>query len=107
MILSKDDFISRISERLGEDNSDETLTFIEDVTDTLNDYEERLSSTDNEDWKSKYDELDASWRKRYRERFFKPETTPEEVKDEQEKDVKEDPNEDVTFDELFEEREGD
>lgn len=106
MILSKDDFISRISERLGEDNSDETLTLIEDVTDTLNDYEERLSSEDNEDWKSKYEELDASWRKRYRERFFKPETTPEEVKNEQEKDVKDDSKEDVTFDDLFKEREG-
>lgn len=106
MILSKEDFILRISERLGEDNSDETLAFIEDATDTLNDYEERLLSTDNEDWKSKYNELDASWRKRYRERFFKGETSQEEVKDEQKKDVKDDGNVDVTFDDLFEEREG-
>lgn len=105
MILSKEDFITRISERLGDDNSDEALALIEDATDTLNDYEERLSTSDNDDWKSKYDELDASWRKRYRERFFTG-RTPEEVKEEQEQDVKDDPNEDVTFDDLFEEREG-
>lgn len=105
MILSREDFMNRLSERIGEDNSDETLSFIEDVTDTLNDYEERVGSNDETEWKQKYNELDASWRKKYRERFFSTGTDAEEVKEEQEKDVKED-SEDISFEDLFEEREG-
>ena len=53
---------------LGEDVSDETLVFIEDVNDTLSNYERMVA--DVTDWESKYNQLDQEWRKRYRDRFF-------------------------------------
>lgn len=64
-VISKEDLLRRISERIGDDNSDETLSLLEDVSDTITDFEER----DSEDWKTKYEENDAKWRKKYRERF--------------------------------------
>ena len=33
-VLSKEDFLSRINERIGEDNSDEAIEFMEDMSDT-------------------------------------------------------------------------
>ena len=66
-VLSKDELLQLIRNRVGEDDTDEALQFLEDVTDTINDMVVRLD--DNTDWKKKYEENDAEWRKRYRERF--------------------------------------
>lgn len=100
MVLSKTDLLDKIKLKIGDSTSDEDLSLIEDVSDTLDDYENRASV----DWKTKYEELDESWRKRYRDRFFSGETIPEYVKLEQEEDIKED-SEDKTFEDLFEEKE--
>lgn len=103
-VRTRDEILAAIRSRLGDDTSDEALTIIEDIDDTFKDYEARIG----EDWRGKYDELDAQWRKRYRDRFFqKPddgETTPEDVKDDNEEDLKEE-SEVKDFDDLFTEKE--
>lgn len=103
-VRTRDEILAAIRSRLGDDTSDDALTIIEDIDDTFKDYETRTG----EDWKSKYDELDAQWRKRYRDRFFQKadngETTPEDVKDDNEEDLK-DESEVKDFDELFTEKE--
>ena len=103
-VRTRDEILAAIRSRLGDDTSDDALTIIEDVDDTFKDYETRTG----EDWKSKYDELDAQWRKRYRDRFFQKadngETTPDDVKDDNEEDLKEE-SEVKDFDELFTEKE--
>ena len=104
-VLNKEEFLSRLQERIGEDTSDEAMAFIEDMTDTFNDMETRSSGQSDEQWKQKYDELDKSWREKYKARFFNSESTPADVKDEQEDDVKDDAKE-KTYADLFEEREG-
>lgn len=110
-ILSKEDFLNAIKVRVGEDNSDDAMKFIEDMTDTYNSFTAE-KETDGEDWKAKYDELDKTWREKYKARFFagtneqsSKETNANSVKEEQETDVKED-GENVTFDDLFEDKEG-
>lgn len=106
-ILNREEFMARLKERIGEDNSDEALSFIEDMEDTYNDLETKSSGNNDEEWQKKYDELDNSWREKYKARFFNSETTPDDVKKEQKKDVQEDGESgDVSFDDLFEEREG-
>lgn len=105
MVLNKEDFMKRLQERIGEDTSDEAMSFIEDMTDTFNDMETRSSGNNDEQWQKKYDELDKTWREKYKARFFNSETTPEDALGEQEEDVKEDAEE-KTFADLFEEREG-
>lgn len=107
-VLGKEDFFKRIREQIGDDTSDESIAFIEDVTDTYNALEQ--SSKDETDWKSKYEELDESWKKRYRDRFFdgngdNPETTPDKAMNKQKENVEAD-GEKRDFEDLFEEREG-
>ena len=104
-ILNKEEFMNRLQERIGDDTSDEAMTFIEDMTDTFNDMETRSSGQSDEQWKQRYDELDKSWREKYKARFFNSETTPDDVKEVQEDDVKDDAEE-KTYADLFEEREG-
>lgn len=105
MVLNKEDFMKRLQEHIGEDTSDEAMLFIEDMTDTFNDMETRSSGNNDEQWQKKYDELDKTWREKYKARFFNSETTPEDTKNVHEDDVKDDGNE-KTYADLFEEREG-
>lgn len=90
-VRKKEELFEAIRKRIGDDTSDETLSFIEDFNDTVGDYERRLGST--EDWEGKYKTLDESWRKRYRDRFFGPEpengeTSGREIVEENKEDVK-------------------
>lgn len=77
MVRSREELMSAIKARIGDDTSDEALALIEDMTDTLTDYEGRIG----EDWKTKYEQLDADWRKRYRDRFYEGGNAPEPVAD--------------------------
>ena len=100
-IKTRDEIVEAVRKRIGEDTSDEAISLLEDVTDTFADYETKVA--DKTDWKTKYDEMDASWRKKYMDRFSGK--TGEEVKEEQEEQIKDD-SDPRTFDELFTEREG-
>jgi hypothetical protein len=73
---------------LGDAPTDEGLALLEDITDTMN-------ANDNENWRQKYEDNDAQWRKRYKERFMNPPENPED-----------DPNKEGTkvsrsYDDLF------
>ena len=76
-VRTKDELLEIIKGRIGDDTSDETISFIEDITDTLSDYEEKATNLNNEDWKTKYEENDKMWREKYRERFFSKEVEKE------------------------------
>lgn len=101
-VLDRDTFFNRIRERLGEDNSEEALSYLEDMTDTWEDWEHRANREGEENWEEKYNNLDAEWRKRYRDRFF---NTPVGAKVGQEGNIKDD-GKVRSFETLFEEREG-
>lgn len=99
MILSREEFLERIKEVVGEDTTEESLGVIEDFTDTFEHLEELSSG--QEDWKTKYEENDKTWREKYRDRFFNNDTDVtinEEIEDEDE-------DEPLSYDDLFEERE--
>lgn len=70
-IKTKEELLNAIQTRFGDDASDEVIAFIEDIDDTISDYESKISDTT--DWKSKYETNDAEWRKKYRDRFFSTE----------------------------------
>lgn len=76
MIRTKDELLESLRTRVGEDTDDETLSLIEDITDTVSDLESRASDTTN--WKNKYEENDKEWRQKYRDRFFEGSGTTEE-----------------------------
>lgn len=68
-VKTREEIIEEVKARIGEQTDDETIAFLEDVTDTLTDLETRAKG-DGTDWKIKYEENDAEWRKRYTERFY-------------------------------------
>jgi thiamine pyrophosphate-dependent acetolactate synthase large subunit-like protein len=94
MVLTKEEFLSKIKERIGENPTDEDISFVEDMTDTID------SLTQVDDWQKKYEENDARWRKKYTERFFTPDKESEkETEKESEEKIDE---EEITIDDLFE-----
>lgn len=74
-VKTREEILESFKTRLGENPDDESISFLEDVTDTLNDFEKRANG-DGIDWKSKYEENDGNWRKKYTERFFSDEPEP-------------------------------
>ena len=77
-VKTREEILEAVRARLGEQNDDETIEFLEDITDTLSDFETKAKG-DGTDWKTKYEENDAEWRKKYTERFYSsdPNTDPE------------------------------
>ena len=100
-VKDRDYILSAVKQMIGDNASDEAIALMEDITDTITDYETKVADKTN--WKAKYDEMDASWRRKYIERFSGK--TGEKIKNEQEEQIKDD-GEIRSFDELFTEREG-
>lgn len=103
MIISRDELISTLTNMFGDTPTDEQLKVLDDVSDTFTDFDERITTSG--DWKVKYEENDASWRKRYKERFMNPATDGDTIIKEQTQDIIDDGTI-RSFDELFKEREG-
>lgn len=78
-VKTKEELLKAIQSRTEGQSDDETLAFIADVTDTLEALEAKAS--DSTDWKKKYEDNDAEWREKYKERFFSPKPETEESPD--------------------------
>lgn len=95
-VVNKDTIMERLRENFNDNDSDDVLGLLEDVTDTLNDYQSRLE--ENGDWKERYEQNDREWRQKYKDRFFnhdpEPDTEPEADKDLEQVTP-------TTFEELF------
>nr|DAP09121.1 MAG TPA: hypothetical protein [Caudoviricetes sp.] len=74
-VKTREEILEELKVRVGEQSDDETIAFLEDVTDTLSDLETKAKG-DGTDWKTKYKENDAEWRKRYTERFYSSDPGP-------------------------------
>lgn len=97
MVKTLEEIIESVKGRIGEDISDESISLIEDISDTYNDMVSRYAAS--EDWKKKYETNDAEWRKRYIDRFSgKVEESDPEEPEVEEHEVK-------TFEDLFKEGE--
>lgn len=103
-VVNKDTIMERLRENFNDNDSDDVLGLLEDVTDTLNDYQSRLE--ENGDWKERYEQNDREWRQKYKDRFFnnepEPDPEPEPDKDpEPEPDIDPEQATPTTFEELF------
>lgn len=95
-VVNKDTIMERLRENFNDNDSDDVLGLLEDVTDTLNDYQSRLE--ENGDWKERYEQNDREWRQKYKDRFFnndpEPDPDPEPDNDQEQATP-------TTFEELF------
>ena len=92
-VKTKDELLKTFDNIIGENTTDESISFLEDITDTL----DTLSKKDETDWKAKYEESEASWKKKYHDRFFAEAVSSEETSNELEEDSK--PK--VRYEDLF------
>lgn len=92
-VLTLPELITKIKAKIGEDTSDESIELLEDVTDTFN------SNNGGEDWKTKYEENDKEWRKKYIDRFSGSGADDQDEDGEEE----EEEEEKTTFEDLFKE----
>lgn len=65
-VKTRDELLGYLNTLTGESTDDSTLEMIQDFTDTLDNYETNAQV----DWQQKFQENDAQWRKKYRDRFF-------------------------------------
>ena len=94
-VRTREEILESIRARVGEQTDDETISFLEDVTDTLTDFETRANG-DGENWEQRYKENDAEWRKKYTERFFNGDPTDPTVRKTKDEEIKP-----KTFEDLF------
>ena len=86
---------------VGDDTSDATLEMISDISDTLDDLETKATG-DGTDWKKKFEENDAQWRQKYKDRFFSSDNGEKtEQREEQNTDEQTDANLKTNYEELF------
>lgn len=64
-VRTTQEIIDALRETFGESPDDTQLAMLEDVSDTFTELNEKAG----EDWKTKYEENDKAWRKRYTDRF--------------------------------------
>ena len=74
-VKTREEIIESVRAIVGEQNDDETIAFLEDITDTLTDLETKAKG-DGIDWKTKYEENDTKWREKYAERFYSSDPSP-------------------------------
>lgn len=113
-VLTPKELLEKAKNIIGERDDDDALAFIEDLNDTIS-----SSGDSGDDWKKKYEdleveknELDKSWRQRYRDRFFSPDshtdndTNPaNHANDKDDEPDLEEQAKKVRFDDLFKEEE--
>lgn len=95
-IRTREEILNSVRSHFGDDTSDEALALVEDITDTINDFENKAKN-DGTDWEQKYKDNDAAWRKKYRDRFFSGDSSDDD-------DEPEPPNKkNYSFENLFKE----
>ena len=96
MLLTKEEFFNRINEYTKDRTDDDTISFIEDVTDTYNSMETDVNGNTAEAVAEAVAEVENKWREKYKARFFEAKGDGEK---EEEKDEK--GTEEIKIDDLF------
>lgn len=93
-ILNREQLIEKIRTVVGDITTDSAISLLEDLNDTIDNYEEITKDTTN--YKEKCEQIDKSWREKYTNRFYS-------AGDEEEDPGirKDDTGENLTFDKLF------
>lgn len=101
MIKTKEEILEQIKAKIGDSTEDNDLKLLEDVSDTIDDFVDKVEKAG--DWKKKYEENDKSWKEKYRDRFFNTEAKDEIDKYEKDKEKEQEIDEPkkLTFDALF------
>lgn len=102
MVKTKDEMLAEIKSYIGDRTDDETVSLVENVTDTLSDMEK------NGNAEARVKEVDDMWRAKYMERFFDGDKEKKNIEVEEDEETEEkDKSEEITIDDLYTEKESD
>ena len=69
-VVKLSELLENIRTKIGDSTTDEDIQLLENISDTFN------TLSENENWKSKYEDNDKNWREKYKARFFDAPATP-------------------------------
>ena len=92
--LTRDELIDKVKKYVGDRTDDETIEIIEDISDSID-------SSDDDEWRQKFEENDKMWRDKYISRFLEKKEDEPDTPTEHEEEEKEY----NSFEDLFEEEE--
>lgn len=102
MVKTKEDMLAEIKSYIGDRTDDETVSLVENVTDTLTDMEK------NGNAEARVKEVEDMWRAKYMERFFDGDKEKQNIEVEEDEETEEkDKSEEITIDDLYTEKESD
>ena len=102
MVKTKEEMLAEIKAYIGDRTDDETVSLVENVTDTLSDMEK------NGNAEARVKEVDDMWRAKYMERFFDGDKEKKNIEVEEDEETEEkDKSEKITIDDLYTEKESD
>lgn len=73
-VLSREELLNAVNSILKDNNSDEALSFIENITETYDKISEQNNTNEIEKLREEIKTTDAKWRERYKARFFNSNT---------------------------------
>lgn len=92
--LTRDELIEKVRKYVGDRTDDETIEIIEDISDSID-------SSDDDEWRQKFEENDKMWRDKYISRFLEKKEDELDTPTEHEEEEKEY----NSFEDLFEKEE--
>ncbi len=100
MVKTKEEMLAEIKAYIGDRTDDDTVSLVENVTDTLSDMEK------NGNAEARVKEVDDMWRAKYMERFFDGNKEKKNIEVEEDEETEEkDKSEEITIDDLYTEKE--
>lgn len=76
-VRTREEIINTVNTIVGDEPDDTGIGLLEDLADTLDDYETRINDKTN--WKEKYETNDKNWRDKYRKRFGQGSNEPPDI----------------------------
>ena len=102
MIKTKEEMLAEIKSYIGDRTDDETVSLVENVTDTLSDMEK------NGNAEARVKEVEGMWRTKYMERFFDGDKEKKKLEVEEDEETEEkDKSEEIKIEDLYTEKESD
>lgn len=96
MVKTKEEMLAEIKAYIGDRTDDETVSLVENVTDTLSDMEK------NGNAEARVKEVEDMWRAKYMERFFDGDTEKKNIEVEEDEETEEkDRSEEITIEDLY------
>ena len=99
---TKEEMLAEIKAYIGDRTDDETVSLVENVTDTLSDMEK------NGNAETRVKEVEDMWRAKYMERFFDGDKEKKNIEVEEDEETEEkDKSEEIKIEDLYTEKESD